>query len=768
MQDITSTFNSGKPDTFKQTRVSWLVYAIAAIGLLINAVYFGTEFAFSGVSLSSHLSHNLFEHLFILAQIVIFPLIAYLAHRVIVGRQLDEYSRRLELEVAAFTRELEDLKSFSENIMASVNDLIFVIGTDGRFQFFGGNSEKVLGYAPERLIGRQFVDLAAPGAVAHAISNFEKIMRGEEVVPYELDVLDGNGEPKCIEVSSTPYWESGRVIAQVGVAREVTERKKLEEHVFERNRELAALNAVAAAVGRSLDLEQILSAALDQVVELFTAHRACVHLSDPQTRELNLKVWKGGSPVFLEAVRTLKPGEGLVGKVARQGFAEALNVDMIPPQTAAAVEAEGLASVAAIPIKSRGRLLGVLSVGSEQTGRFSPTDLDLLGALASQVAMALENALLFGDLKNKTEELARRNDELAGATEKISTLITAAEREKSFSVRYENPFLAKCWEVKGCTYVDCPSYQSHNLRCWQVAGTHCGGEVQGLFAQKVGQCEKCEVYQLSRVDLLTGLGEDFNNMMAMLEQKAEEQRQLQEQLIQSTKLAAIGELAANIAHEINNPLTGVLGCASLLLREMPEKDPRTRNIRIIETETLRARDIVRNLLDFSRQDGLKRRKMSIKEVMENTLRLLRKQAELSNVKVELDLSKDVPYVNVDPNQMKQVFINVLNNALHAMPEGGRLRIGIQAVKPDGRPPWVEVAFTDTGMGIPAEKIDRVFDPFYTTKDIGEGTGLGLSVSQRIVEEHGGSMEVRSQVGAGSTFTVKLPTASVAAGFKNVA
>jgi two-component system NtrC family sensor kinase len=301
-----------------------------------------------------------------------------------------------------------------------------------------------------------------------------------------------------------------------------------------------------------------------------------------------------------------------------------------------------------------------------------------------------------------------------------------------------------------------------------VAGTHCGGEVQGVFAQKFGRCEKCEVYRIAHTGRLAGLGEAFNNMMAMLEQQVEEQNQLQEQLTQSTKLAALGELAANIAHEINNPLTGVLGYSALLQRGLDKDDPSLKNLKVIESETIRARDIVRNLLDFVRQEGLKKHKACIRDVMDDTLYLLRKQAELINVKIVLDYDDEVPQVYIDVNQMKQVFINILNNALHAMPGGGKLTVSIRAAKPDVKRPWVEVSFRDTGSGIPAEKVDMVFNPFFTSKELGEGTGLGLSVSQRIVEEHGGSIEVESKVGAGSIFTVKLPTANITAGIKRVA
>ncbi|MHB8792914.1 MAG: ATP-binding protein [Thermoleophilia bacterium] len=750
-----------------RAKVSWLVFVIALTGVAINIIYFGIE-SLGEQSMLEDFRSNLYEHIFILSLIVQFPLIAYVADRVMVGFRLSERSRALELEVAARTRELEDLKSFSENIMASVNDVIFVIASNGRFQFVSGDSEGVLGYEPEALMGRQFIDIVAAGSIATAVNNFEKVMWGDEVLPYELEVVDGMGKARLIEISGTAYREDGQAVAQVGVARDVTERKKLEEHVFERNRELAALNAVSNAVGQSLDLDQILSAALDQVVDLFTAHRACVHLYEADTEELALRVWKGGSPAFLKKIAQLKIGEGLVGMVAQQNEAMALEIDDFPELTAGVVVADGVASLAAVPMKFRGKLLGVLGVGSEQKGRFTPADLSLLSAMASQVAMAVENALLFKDLQGKTGELAEQNADLATATAKIRHLIGSAEKERSFSVRFDNPGLAKCWEIKSCTSVDCPSFKSENLRCWQVAGTHCGGEVQGVFAQKFGRCEKCQVYKMAHSGRLAGLGEAFNNMMAMLEQQVEEQNQLQEQLTQSTKLAALGEMAANIAHEINNPLTGVLGYSALLQRGLADDNPSLKNLKVIENETIRARDIVRNLLDFVRQEGLKKRKACIRDVMDDTLYLLRKQAELINVKIVLDYDDEVPQVYIDVNQMKQVFINILNNALHAMEGGGKLTVTIKAAKPDGRRPWVEVSFSDTGSGIPPDKLEMVFNPFFTSKEAGEGTGLGLSVSQRIVEEHNGSIEVESQVGTGSTFTVKLPTAIVSAGVKRVA
>lgn len=750
-----STLN--KPEnrvSFNRFRDLWLLYIIASLGIVINGVYVFVELFSSDpfADFSTHLIGNVF----IVSLVVIFPAVSYMIYRSITRHELIRNSKLLEMEVATRTLQLEDLKDFTENVMASVNDLIFVIGSDGRFHFTRGNAA-MLGCDPEQLNGYQFIDMVAPGSIADAVSNFELILRGEDVPPYEVEVITCDTKTKCIEISSTGYVEDGRVKAQVGVARDVTERRNLEQHVLKRNRELSALNSVAAAVGKSLNLEEVLAAAMEQIVILLNADRAWVHIYDEKERNLELKVWKGRGSPLKNHLASIRLGEGLIGRVAETGTPVTATMGDFAVFTDELSEEENLACIAVAPMKFSRRLVGVLSVSSEEADYFAAEDLDLMRLASSQVAMAVENALLFQDLKYKTEELEIQNTELALSSEKLSNLIRMAEKEQSFSVRYDNSRLVKCWDVKNCKQYECPSYESEELRCWQVAGTHCGGEVQGVFAQKFGQCEKCEVFQEARSDRLAGMGEAFNNMMAILERKVEEQQKLQEQLVQSTKLAVIGELAANVAHEINNPLTGVLGYASILLKQLPEDDPNRKSLMTIEKETLRARDIVRNLLDFARQDVSNKQETAIGSVLEDTLSLLRKQAELANVDIVQQFDRDAAGVHADPNQLKQVFINILNNAIFAMPEGGRLTVAIRAIRPIGDDARVEISFKDTGIGIAPAKLSKVFDPFFTSKDAGEGTGLGLSVSRRIVEEHGGTIDAESVIGAGSTFTVVLPT-----------
>ena len=235
-------------------------------------------------------------------------------------------------------------------------------------------------------------------------------------------------------------------------------------------------------------------------------------------------------------------------------------------------------------------------------------------------------------------------------------------------------------------------------------------------------------------------------------QQVAELKRTQAQLIQSTKLAAIGELAANIAHEINNPLTSVLGFASYLAEQVPPGQPWREELDLIQEEAGRARDIVRDLLHFSRQREFIPQITDLNTVLEQTLAMVRRQGALESITLREEYASGLAPVEVDVPRIKQVFLNLINNAVYVMKDrGGSLTVRSSA---DGDTVQVEVI--DTGTGIAPEHMHRIFEPFFTTKPEVSGTGLGLSVSLGIVESHGGSIEVQSEVGKGSTFTVKLP------------
>jgi two-component system NtrC family sensor kinase len=241
------------------------------------------------------------------------------------------------------------------------------------------------------------------------------------------------------------------------------------------------------------------------------------------------------------------------------------------------------------------------------------------------------------------------------------------------------------------------------------------------------------------------------NLESIVEERTREIKQIQAQLIRSEKLASLGELVAGIAHEINNPLTGILVFSSLVTSDKRLDPALQEDMEMVVRETKRCAEIVKGLLEFSREYPPQTEQTSLNDIMDKALSLVCHQSSFHSLTLEKEYQADLPLCTADPNQVEQVFINILLNASQAMPGGGILHVRT-AVSDDRSSAFVEIS--DTGCGIPEETLARIFDPFYTTKS--KGTGLGLSVSYGIIENHGGRIEVRSQVGAGTTFTIFLP------------
>jgi len=234
------------------------------------------------------------------------------------------------------------------------------------------------------------------------------------------------------------------------------------------------------------------------------------------------------------------------------------------------------------------------------------------------------------------------------------------------------------------------------------------------------------------------------------------EKRLQEthlQLVSSEKMASLGKLAAGIAHEINNPLGGILIYSSLMMEDLPEEDSRRGDLARIVQEAGRCKEIVKSLLEFARQTEPKMEPSDINRAINDGLFFLVNQALFHNIQIIKKLDSFLPFVRGNASQLKQVFMNIIVNAAEAMHGSGTLTITTSPA-PDRKTVLVE--FTDTGEGIPEENFTRIFDPFFTTKEVGKGTGLGLATSYGIVEDHGGKISVRSKVGEGTTFAIELP------------
>ena len=269
--------------------------------------------------------------------------------------------------------------------------------------------------------------------------------------------------------------------------------------------------------------------------------------------------------------------------------------------------------------------------------------------------------------------------------------------------------------------------------------------ISGLAATLLNYLER----HLEAYEKILSLNEELSSYIDRLEST-------QKQLIQSEKLNALGQLAASVAHEINNPLAGVLVYSKLLSKKVDsaslDKDETLANLSKIESAVGYCSRIVRGLLDFARQSDPVLQPVTVDSVVNQVMFLIGHQAELNKVEVVRDDMAALPSVMADFNQLQQVFLNLVVNAIQAMPDGGKLTIH-SSLSEDS---WVKVSVQDTGSGITSDNLEKLFTPFFTTKEQTEGLGLGLAVSYGIIERHGGRIEVSSEVGKGSTFTIHLP------------
>ena len=258
------------------------------------------------------------------------------------------------------------------------------------------------------------------------------------------------------------------------------------------------------------------------------------------------------------------------------------------------------------------------------------------------------------------------------------------------------------------------------------------------------------------------------NLEQKVEERTQELRRAQAETMRGEKLASVGLLASGVAHELNNPLTGILTFSHLMRQKLPDKSADAEDMDLVIRETKRCAAIIKRLLDFAREKSPEKKFTDLSQVIDDTVRIVEKPAHLRDIEITLDLDRTLPPIWIDADQIKQVIMNMLVNAQHAVEEKGSITVATRRandprVAATESRPMVAISIVDTGCGIPEKNLKRIFDPFFTSKDVGKGTGLGLSVSHGIVEAHGGFIEVQSKVDEGSTFRVYLPLTAPTAG-----
>ena len=593
------------------------------------------------------------------------------------------------------------------------------------------------------------------------------------------------------------------VANQVAIA---VENARLYDGVVQRAAEQQSLVEAGHLLAGSLRLRDVLLRFTELVRTRLGLDVVRIWLQEGGPSEYRLHAQAGLAGQPDDPRRKFEPGEGIVGWVMEHLTPLMIADLQVDPRLKERewASAEGLVSLVAVPLLLQDLPVGVLVGVARQRREFVPEEVALTQALATSAAVAIRNARLHEEtqLRLRHTETLVSVSQAIGSTLDLTEVLRRATREMvrslgadlgaawlrtetkdrfvplvgyhipkeilasaaSTVVSADDPFFSQTRRQGGPL---CSEDSQNDPRLATPLGRlipHRSMLVQPIYWQEelIGgftvvwstaqhRFTPDELRLAEGIALQGALAIENSRLYEGVKQQMAELKQTQAQLVQSTKLAAIGELAANIAHEINNPLTTVLGFASFIAERLPAEDPMREELGLIQEEASRARDIVRDLLQFSRQRDFMPEPADLNAVLEQVVAMVRRQGALSTLTVNEAYGSDLPMVEMDVPRIKQVFLNIINNAVYAMKDGGAL-----AIRTTVAGDKVHVAFQDNGPGIPADILGRIFDPFFTTKPEVSGTGLGLSVSLGIVQSHGGAVDVQSTPGQGSTFTIILP------------
>ena len=394
------------------------------------------------------------------------------------------------------------------------------------------------------------------------------------------------------------------------------------------------------------------------------------------------------------------------------------------------------------PLIGAGSVIGAVVVdGAPGRGWTSDEERAVL-AVAAQVTIALLNARLLTLLSAGKREWEQMVDAIGAAVCIVDARGSVHRANRAFAALTGTPVTALAGQS------------------WKLLLPPSWWDALTRLLDDPAHAHPCELRDDRRLFLASAIsiGGDAGEPRAtvMILEDHTERRRLQEQLIQSEKMSAIGQLISGVAHELNNPLASILGFADFLIESGDVPVLLGEPLRVVQQEAQRAAAIVKNLLTFARKQDQQRRPVAVGDVLAHTVALLRNQLIQLKVQPVLEVADGLREVLASPNQLQQVFVNLINNAAQAVASTGRP--GTVTVRAR---PWLDgvaVDVCDTGPGVPAEVAERIFEPFFTTKPEGEGTGLGLSICQGIVKEHGGRLSLQSSGPAGATFTVELPAA----------
>ena len=524
------------------------------------------------------------------------------------------------------------------------------------------------------------------------------------------------------------------------------ERRRAAEELNRRLSELFSLQELSYVLSDSLELDRIVEQVVRYAVRFLDAQGALLALVGDAPGDL---IQIAAAEGTLSGLRGRKIAPDDAGLVARATGRDHLELVRSGPEPTSVVSGFEAVAAAAVPLRSHGAVIGTLVITDPREGQFVPEDVRLLSTLATHAAVVIANARFF-------EMVRRAKDQWETAFDALSEGIAVVDTDGV--VRRANRSLASLLGVPVSTLVGTPlgdallGVGKSQALSELLVGTRRGERAAPLIVRSE------RLHRTVRVNAAHIAGAGFEQSVVVLVEDVTEQQALETQLVQSEKLAAVGQLVSGVAHELNNPLTSIAGLSEFLLeqKELGKKD--RGHLQVIQEQAERAGRIVRNLLTFARKGTGERALVDLNDVIRRTLSLTAYDLKLKDITVTRELSGALPEVLGDRHGLQQVVLNLVTNAAQAVAENPRERPREITVST-----WfdsqVHLRVADSGPGIPEHVLQNVFTPFFTTKEPGQGTGLGLSITYSIVESHGGHLTIEPPpASGGAAFRVDLPPA----------
>ncbi|MHB0856843.1 MAG: PAS domain S-box protein [Anaerolineae bacterium] len=679
-----------------------------------------------------------------------------------------------EAERERLIAELDAERARLSTIIQNAPEGILVADDQGRIVLANAAAQALYGETPQLPIDlRQMDSILVRRADGARIERSEyTIVRaalyGETHMDEETTLALPDGKEVDLLGNTAPIRDSqGRIAGAVTLFRDVTERKKAQQAIERLAQRLQGLHDTDRAILSASSAEDIAEAALFHLGKLVPHVRSSVVLFNPDNELADILAVREGKSGFLRGSRfpiswfarwiDLTQGDNVV--------IENLEGVEKPTPLQRALIGAGVQSTVSIALRAEGRTMGVLNLGMAEPGRPSDEPIAILQELADQLAVGIRQAQLHEQVQRYAQELENRVEQrtaqLRASESRFQTLFHQAGLGMTI-MDVQGRFLEANQALQEMSGYPPEEVLGHRFTQhiypedlddardkWRglVTGQYSTYRAEHRYVRRDGQV----IWASLTVSLVRGADQAHPFIVAMV-QDITEQRRAQAALIQSEKLAVTGRLATSLVHEINNPLQSVIGCLGLAEETLAEGGDVSRYLRVARDELQRAARIVGDLRDLHRPARSKEKEPTdVNALLERVLALSAKRLRDNAVDVQLDLAADLPAASMVRDRIQQVFVNLVLNAIDAMPNGGSLQVRTQATtSPEG----IAISFSDTGYGIPQDVLSNIFAPFFSTKP--DGLGLGLYVSHNIVAQHGGTLEASSAPGQGTTFTVWLP------------